>query len=413
MTKSVEYEKIESLQPDFQYVDGDNDDRVVVTVGFLATFYFGGGHRTEKRLALADCFDAFLANYGSNLGWFRDPETWQAVSLSKRPLPSLRDSIQGLDEDDAIGWYFASGSDPDAVSDFAISCMTERGWQDRHISCLQMQFPRSEVFDEEKRSVLESLLKLCADRLAPLHGSAGLAIVTIEQALTWQPEVLDLATRYRGAQIEDIVTDRRQALNGPKGINWITFVGDALTERLGGPPAFSTYCQRFGVTPTRSSNGFIIRAGNLPQLAPTNEPPPAPYAQVNAAIRPLRNGNYDSMGSGSVNGELRFNRCVSDLWIRRFDGPHIWPPSSFAGLVGGPIGKAPDKVIKLKTGDICAVHGRYRPHPIKTLPDDDEDQEIPTVVLVPGDVAPYLLTPGAHGEFPKRDAITWALAAEL
>lgn len=412
MTMTTELEKVESLLPDFQYVDRDND-RVIVTVGFTATFYFWGGHTAEKRLALVECIEAYQAAYGDHLTWACDPESWKPTMLSSKTIPSLRDYIKPLDQDDAIGWYLSSGSDPEAVGDYAVSCMTERGWQDRYISCLQFSVPRSHAFVSGQLKILDTLLTFCVERLAPFHGNAGLAATTIEQGLTWEPEVLDLATRYRAVQIEDIVSDRRHARNGLKSVNWLTFVGDTLAERLGGPKTFPAYCRRFGVEPTRSSNGFVIRAGPTPQLGPMNEPPPEAYIRVNAALRPLRNGNYGSMGSGSVNGELRFTRATSDLWIRRFDAPDIWPPKSFVGLMRGPVGKKPEKTIKLKTGGTCVVHGRYRPHPIKpALPDDDDDQE-PTVVLLPGDLAPFLLRLGAHGEILACDPVTWALAAEL
>lgn len=413
MTTNAEFEKIEALLPDFQYIDDDNDDRIIVSIGFVATFYFGGGHTISKRLALADCFEAYLAAYGSRLGWHCDPTTWQPTSLAKRQVPSLRNYIQGLDEDDAIGWYLASGSDPEAVSDYAISCLTERGWEHADISCLQLQFPRAEVFDDDKRGVVELLMALCVERLSPLHGSAGLAAITIEDSMTWQPEVLDLSTRYLGLQIEDIVMDSNLALDGPKGCNWLSFIGDIFTERLGGPQAFSDYCRRFGVASTRSANGFILRAGALPQLGPANEAPPQQYAQVNAVLRPLRNGKLRSMGIGSTNGELRFNQCSTDLWMRRFDAPGIWPPASFIGLTGAPVGKVPGKIVKLRTGGVCAVHGRYQPHPIQQGLDEDGEERIPTVVLLPGDIAPYLLRLGSHGVFFGRDAITWALAVEL
>lgn len=413
MSMPAELAKMETLLPDFQYVDWDTD-RIIVTVGFTAAFYFWEGHTAAKRLALVECFEAYEAAYGENLKWGCDPDSWQPVKLAKKTLPSLREYIMPLDPDDAIGWYLASGEDSDEVSEFAVACMTQRDWQKRHISCFQFQVPRAHAFDSEKLLILESLLAVCVDRLAPFHGNAGLSAITIEQGLTWQPEILDLSTRYRALYVEDIVTEFRQARNGVKGVNWLTFIGDTLTERIGGPKTFPAYCRRFGVEPTRSSNGFVIRAGATPQLGPVNEPPPNAYVQANAAIRPLRNGNYGSMGSGSVNGELRFTKATSDLWIRRFDAPDIWPPKSFVGLGRKLVGKIPAKTTKLKTGDACLVHGRYRRHPIKpSLLNDDDDNNEPTVVLLPGDIAPYQLRLGPHGEFLGREAITWALYSEL
>lgn len=413
MTMSAELEKIESLLPDLQYVDRENE-RIIVTVGFTAAFYFWGGHTAAKRMALVECIEAFEAAYGVHLTWACDPDSWKPTKLSKKTQPAFRDYIKPLDQDDSIEWYQSSGDDPEAVGEYAVSCLTERDWQKDQPSCFQFHIPREHAFDSDKINVLETLLTLCIERLSPFHGNAGLTAITIEQGLTSEPEVLDLSTRYRALYIEDVVTDIQHAPNGLKGVNWLTFVGDTLAERLGGPKTFPEYCRLFGVEPIRSSNGFVIRAGASPQLGPINEPPPDAYVRVNAALRPLRNGNYGSMGSGSVNGELRFTRVTSDLWIRRFDAPDIWPPKSFARLGRQLVGKPPEKTIKLKTGAKCVVHGRYRPHPIKPSPPEDEEyNEEPTVVLLPGDIAPYQLRLGPHGEFLGRDAITWALYTEL
>jgi len=80
------------------------------------------------------------------------------------------------------------------------------------------------------------------------------------------------------------------------------------------------------------------------------------------------------------------------------------------GLGKKPLGKALSKRIKLKTGEACIVHGRYR-DPADSA--DDEDASALSVVLLPGDVAPYRLQLGSHGEYQGRKAISWELAAEL
>ena len=61
-----ELEKIEALLPDFQYVDSDHD-RIVLTVGFTASFYFWGGHLAAQREGLVRCFEAFERTFGDSL----------------------------------------------------------------------------------------------------------------------------------------------------------------------------------------------------------------------------------------------------------------------------------------------------------------------------------------------------------
>lgn len=397
---SMTAEQVEDLLPDFQYVD---DDRIVVTVAFAASFYFWGGHTPAKRQALADCFEAFVAAYGQKLNWFFDEEDHQQLDLTRDALPSIRQYIQGMDEDDSIAWFCTSGTEFTA-GDHEISCSTERGWMNGRMSSLRFHVPRSVVFDADAQKTLSDFVHFCLERLAPFHANAGFSAVSSYEDYKWQPEQLDLATRYLALYTDCPTIDPAQAPHGLKGVDWLTFASDVLCERIGGPQAFEQYCQRFGVTPRRWGLGYIVRAGELPELGSVTEPPPEAYVKANAALRPLRNGNFGSMGNGSINGELRFDCCTSDLWIRRFDAPGIWPPASFIGLGKQPLGKSPSKRIKLRTGDTCTVHGRYR-----DPADDPEDEDAFSAVLLPGDVAPYRLKLGPHGEYLGRDAVTWEL----
>lgn len=397
-----ELEAIEALVPDFQYVEEETGN-IVLTVGFAATFYFWGGHTPQKRQALVECFEAFEAAYGDELEWAFDPEHTRIVRLSDKKLRTLRDYVQTLDEDDAIQWYLSSGEDYEAVGDFAIGCLTERGWMDGDISYLTFHVPRSHIFIESHRGVLEQLILLCHEKLQPFHGNAGLTAITPRENDDWQADELDLATRYYGLFIENRINDSIPAPFGLKSINWLTFVSDVLSQRLGGPQAFVAYCRRFGVEPMRHGAGFIVRAGELPQLGPVTEPPPAEYVAVNAALRPLRYGGVISMGDGSFYGDLRFNPCRSDLWVRRFDAPGIWPPKSFVGMPEEPLGAKPLKRKTLRTLETCEKHGRYRRRNV----------EEPELVLLPGDTAPYYLKLGPHGELLGVNEVTWELAADL
>jgi hypothetical protein len=389
-------EKIEDLLPDFQYVE---EDRIVTTIGFVASFYFWSGHTVAKRQALIECIEAFEDAYGNELKWGCDPDSWQTKKLSK--LPKLRNYVASLDEDDCIEWHLSSSDHREEAADFSISCVTERGWEENDISWLAFQVPRSCAFDESQRKKLETLLLLVIERLAPFHGNAGLAAVCPELEIPYEGDVFDVATRYRALYV--CTSDTLCAPRGPKSIDWLTIVGDVLAERLGGPDAYADYCRRFGIEPIRHGQTLILRAGDAPEIGPINEPDPPAYVAANAALRPLRDGAYDSMGGGSINGEVRFNRCTSDLWIRRFDQQGIWPPATLLGLGKEPLGKQPSKRIRVKTGEHSQHYGRYQ----------RENADKPELILMPGDVAPYWLKLGPHGEYLGRDAVTWELVAEL
>lgn len=92
---STNLEKIEALLPDFQYVDSDND-RVVMTVGFTATFYFWAGHTAAKRNAVVECIEAFESAYGEHLRWGMDEDAGRRVNLTDNKLPPLRQYAKSL-----------------------------------------------------------------------------------------------------------------------------------------------------------------------------------------------------------------------------------------------------------------------------------------------------------------------------
>jgi hypothetical protein len=399
---------IEALVPDFQYVA---DDRIVVTAGFAATLYFWGGHTSVKRMALIECVEAFENAYGSKLKWACDPDSWDTEYLADKELPKFRDYVASLDADDCIEWHLSSSDDRDAAAEYSISCLTERGWHEGRISQLSFQVPRSHPFDAVLRTTLEQLLFLCIEKLEPFHGHAGLAAVSPEESIPYEGDVFDVATRYMALYVEG-AGDLLCAPRGPKSVNWLTIVGDLLAERLGGWQKYADYCRQQGIDTIRHGKSLVLRAGEFPEIAPISSVLPPAYIAANEALRPLRDGAYSSMGGGSIDGELRFNRCTSDLWMRRFDMSGIWPPNTLVGLTRAKVGKAPSKRLKLKSGDICNLHGRYRHPDFASLP-VGEDDSVPQVVLLPGDVAPYWVKLGPHGEHLGRDLVEWELVAQL
>lgn len=408
-----EFEKIEALVPDFQYVDSDHD-QIVLTVGFSASFYFWNGHDAATREGLVRCFEAFESAFGEHLAWSIEAEEGRCMEYSANKHESIRTHVASLDEDDCIEWYVTSSEDPEALGDYVAACLTERGWMEGECSTFRFQVPRSSVFEDDGKKAVLNLVAFCIEQLKPFHANAGLTTISVRDEIIWEAEKLDVATRYMTLYTDDFGIDVMAAPRGIKGVNWLTFVSNTLTECLGGPEAFQEYCRRFAVEPAALANGFMIQAGEFPQLGPVGLPVPEAYLRANAALRPLRNGNFGSMGSGSISGELRFDPCTSDLWIRRLDTPGTWPPKTMIGLPRVPLGAAPRKKLKLKPGETCAVHGRYREAGFLTPPDYGDDEDLaPMVVLLPGDVVPFVLKLGSHGEFLGRSSSRWELIAEL
>lgn len=397
-------QELEDLLPDYQYVDGE---RIVLTVGLLATFYFWDGHKASVRSALVECIEAYQSNYGSNLTWAFDAEAAKPVPIEK--MAPVRKLVAEMDADDMLEWFAASG-DFDSATEYRISAMTERGWQENQASMVSFVLPRDHAYIPEKREKLFGLVKMFAEKLSPFHGHVGLGAVSVHQQYRYQSDELDVATRYRGLFIEDVFHGN-WAYSGLTSIDWLTYVGQPLAERVGGMRELGNRLRKAGANVTELSRGLFVAYGAEPDIGVMHEDIPPLVSAVNGVLRPLRIGNVESMGFGSVNGELRFNRYTSDLWTRRYDAPYIWPPASFIGLPERALIKPRTPSLKLKTGEICAIAGRYQ-YIAKPDPDQDEDF-IPMVVLLPGDIAPYWVELGPHGEYLGRAEITWSLIAEF
>ncbi|QJE02027.1 DUF3396 domain-containing protein [Massilia forsythiae] len=396
------FASLEDLDFDYQYIE---DERVVMTVGVRATFYFWGGHKAATRSALVECIEAYERLYGAELDWAFNADRGTIVAIgAMTPLHSL---VQAMDEDDQVEWFAASG-DSETATEYHISALTERGWQNGQVSVVSFVVPREHAYVPEKRGALFKLLDLFADRLAPFHGHAGLAAVSTYEQYLYQSDEIDLASRYLGVFIEDIFHSN-WAQTGFTSIDWRTFVGNTLAERVGGISALTDQLRAAGIAFSSVPSGVFINAGDDPEIVPVGSEVPRTLAIINAILRPLRSGNVGSMGFGSIDGERRFDRYTSDLWVRRYDVPGVWPPATFIGLPRAPAGAAPRKRVRLETGHACSIHGRYSDTASRAADADDALQ----LVLLPGDIAPYVLKLGLHGEYLSREAITWELVAEL
>lgn len=405
MNTQEKQQQLEDLRSDYEYQDGK---RVVLTVGVRASFYFWGGHDTQQRAAVLECVEAYEQAYGTHLTWAFDSERHQVVPFGK--MPPLWQTLPTLSAADQLEWYAASGDD-EAVGDYRISVLTERGWQTDQMSVLSFTLPAEHAYQAQQRAALLALFTLCADKLKPFHGHAGLAAVSTHEQYLYQTVEVDVATRYYGLFIEYPVLDVNHAHNGLKSVDWLTYIGKEFAERAGGLLPLQARLQQQGIALTPTTDGVIIHSDDVPDIAPVEHGIPDALARINTCLRPLRNGCFGSMGFGAMGGELRFARCSSDLWIRRLDAADIWPPASFASLPRQRTGTPATVTLSLRSGEVCTVSGRYRQPEFDPLRQDAD--EVRQVVLLAGDTAPYWLNLGEHGAYLGCNSMDWVLMSEL
>jgi Protein of unknown function (DUF3396) len=328
---------------DCDYVAPDSpepDYRYVVKLVLKATLFFRDGHDPKTRLALKACFDDYLANFGKEITWGWDPQP-----VGGKPTPWIFDdrladaanhAFTAIKVDDSVVEGFASSLNPHHVGDYGLACFTRPDWEqaigrDTSYISFWVKYDTAERgnWDSGEFPIHDFILK-CCDRLNVTQGYAGLAIALPHEFMRWEPYELELAQKYYGVEIDNPIHTLGMLQNwqGIKAVNWYTILGKHYVDKLGGSGKIRSHLAepelRFFEF---ADGGLVIRAGKEPEMAPVEKGLPPLYVAVNNVVRPVRTTEIRSIGMGSNAGELRFNPRLTDLWMRRFDAPGIWPPA--------------------------------------------------------------------------------------
>ena len=397
-------EQIEKHAEDFTYIDSETS-AIVVDVAFVFTAYFWNGHQHAVRLAVAECFNQFEEVFEHPFKWGFDNDVGKFKDIKK--ITDINQYITSMDEDDTLCYYLSSAENRESVGDYVISCLTERAWMKNNISVLKFNVPRSVICEPKKYIALKELMASFLEKLNPYHANAGFSSVSTYEETIWDGGKYDLATRYMTVVADDFASDVIKAPFGIKSVNWLNYISKKLALCIDDLGNISAYFAKENFSAIEAKHGFLIYASDTPQIVHIDEPLPEKYVKLNALLRPLRIGMFGSMGSMSINGEIRFDEYTTDLWIRRLDGRGIWPPDSDVGIPSElPIVK-PKSSKYLKSHDKCQISGRYRDSSIP-WPDDPGDYDAAHfVVLLPNDIAPYQLRLGPHGELLERVMVKW------
>lgn len=402
------YVSPDSVDPDYRYV---------VKLVLRATLFFRDGHTPVIRQGLRACFDDYFAAFGKELQWGWEPQpsgTPTPRHFDARLAEAAREAFGEVKSDDGVELGFMSSLNPQYVGDHAIECITRPNWEQalgRDGAYLTCWVPHDTVQDgrwDDGASPLHDFLLACCNRLKATHGYAGFALALPHEYYRWEPYELDLAQQYYGLEIDNPVhvIPMTQGWKGIKGVNWYTVLGNHYIEKLGGKAAIRARLTDASFRFYDFEGGLAIRAGDAPELGPSAEGPPPLYVAVNSVVRPVRTTEVGSFGLGSNAGELRFNKRLTDLWLRRFDEPGIWPPGA-ALRDDSPDPSASMTLEDLmaaalppvaKSGESCPVSGKWAPC----------DAPVPAVELEQGQSMPRGEYVDTQGCMVSRD-IEWRL----
>lgn len=415
----------EKIVDDAEYINYDYGDHgeTVLSVHFQSCFYFWNGHTPEIRQAILNCYTKYIELWGRHITWGFDPLTgWKQKKISN--LPTLQNVITKLaDPDEVIEWYVADkgfqDNEIDYSNEYVFSILTSRAWQIHEGTIVRFRVARQTFYDESQRNQLLEFNQYCIQQLKPWYMVSGMQAATSFNGIQSKIDIVDQARSFKGIYIEKFWDSVRMPY-GIRSFDWLTFVSNDLSEKIGGVLKLQDTLTKAKLRFQTIANGVLIQASDYPELIPNGTSDPEGYLKLNHILRPLRDGNYGSMGDATYLGEndQSFDIPLTDLWMRRFDHERVWND-----LVSTAKSRKPKSIVKLSSNHICEISGRYRyeddydyvrnePMPFEE-PDSRENDHRSYIILNKGDIAPYYLKLGQHGELVETMEIEWNLFEEF
>lgn len=294
----------------------NEDGKVVIQVGLLATLYFERAHQADVREAIAACFEEYQALVGSRLRWAKHPETYRWYPAGGPDVPSVRDWLKEIDEDAEWEFSFHGGDDPDSASHLSVKALGSARWQD-DLSYFRATLPIT-WFADHTGDFPALTLDFCR-KIRPVSGYGGLGIIESPNDLIeaqFEPSVFITAQRFPGLEVDYPYSHILYLKEGIKGVNWLTIIGDRWLSQLGG---LSKLRDQVGeeLMFQEFPGGLIVRAGAQPQMGDLDVGRyPDLYVRLAAALKPIR---VQKLGSFHHAGSNRFDQKTTERWLARFD----------------------------------------------------------------------------------------------
>ncbi|MDK1226751.1 type VI immunity family protein [Cronobacter turicensis] len=313
------FEKFKQAEYDFTYgAEDDPEHHNALQVGLVAWFYLDKGYTKENRARIAEAWQLYHNEFGEKLNWgyINDPNKDKNynAALAKKLKGVIADSFG---DDFYFHWYSDKGFR--YASDYSVSAGSPAGWYEmvhRRMSYFCFYLPVAELAKKEE---LKNLLIRFCTILDPVHGLMGLGVQQCQEEERYQHLEYDLAQEFIGIDIPGGRTDK-QLRTGLRSVNWYTFFSNEWLSKLGGMQYLRSALSNPPIEIINYDTGVIIRAGEWPELGWVKDNPyPELYVKVNKVLKPIRAPELDSMGYGSIAGEIRFDDSSTARWLARFD----------------------------------------------------------------------------------------------
>ena len=344
------------------YLDPNNIEDAIKT-GLVGCYYLDQGYLPEKRQAIGQVLALYDKYWGDKLKFgFFDGNSNQLHPYQKFSIDKKQDLINNYALD-VLNFYWSNVDNLEFVPEYLIKTFSEPEWYEKlypDVTYVQLYLPISEL----KEFGVEQLIALnqqISEILQPMHGFFGLGIQHSHEYYDYQYLEYELAHQFLGLDISNVEGDEHLR-EGFKCINWLTILSDQLiTDKLGSLEALKERNSDNEIRFYPYAGGVVVRAGEVPELGDVaRNPYPKHYVNVNALLKPARAPEILSLGLGSINGEIRFNKRTSKEWQGRFDDVEATDTTVSNEPQSAQIINMDSKVrISIQTGQLCPHTGVY------------------------------------------------------
>ncbi|WP_236249069.1 type VI immunity family protein [Pseudomonas moraviensis] len=300
---------------DFTVVDEDDEEKPVLQVGLVATFYLVDAYLPIRRKHIAEAFELYCKHFGEKLVWgYMGSEKIIKQDFCPQAMNSCLSYIQSDGSADSASFMWSSQQGFEYPGNYMFEAILPVEWFERihsALSTIRFYLPIDELKGDGRERFHDLMRGMC-NILRPLHGTAGLGIQNSYEIQNYQHVEYELMEDYRGIDLTLLIANDTWR-TGYTNLNWYTFIAHHWVSKLGTTADLLEQLNdvRIGVLPYEW--GTIFRAGDWPALGKASvDPRPELYVMVNEVLKPLRVSNIGSLHYGSIAGEVRLNERTSN-----------------------------------------------------------------------------------------------------
>ncbi|WP_043973123.1 MULTISPECIES: type VI immunity family protein [Acinetobacter] len=295
----------------------DKGDQALAQLSLtIQLYYLNGGNEEGKKKAL-NIIDKFKNAYPLKSHF----AAFKSNGFVEFTDKSYQSAYKKALDTNVLEWHLTTAESGQVSGSYVLSIGTAR--DNYGCSYMEFNFPISLVYEENGRAEFYSWISYLIQNLEVLHGYAGLSIQLPHDRHPYQFYEYGVTRQYWGITPDGPSFFTLDWETGTRSINWYTFIGKNLKDKLINQPFYETTLKNVPDLELTEINGcMVIKAGELPRLGNKSKPLPLSYVVVNQLCKAVRTDMPTDAMHTAYRGP-RYSLSQVYYWIRRWDNTNF------------------------------------------------------------------------------------------